>query len=131
MQTQQDIQSSQAVSQTPPHGGQAYSSILSYLTALFSDDGKNSAKNGAISHNQLCRFLNISRPTAWRYQKKGQYPRVVRIGNSERIFLCDLASFIVQGGKAAGHKQRGRPVGSKNRPKGATEASEAGKGGAA
>lgn len=68
------------------------------------------APANAISRTQLREFMGISAPTEWRAYKSGNYPRVVRIGNRDRILLTDLAAFLDQAPESKPvEKKRGRP----------------------
>ena len=69
------------------------------------------APANAISRTQLRKFMGISAPTEWRAYKSGNYPRVVRIGNRDRILLTDFAAFLDQSPAESKpeEKKRGRP----------------------
>ncbi len=75
------------------------------------------APANAISRTQFREFLGISASTDWRAMQAGKYPRVISIGNHERILLTDLASFLDAGGSSTppAQRKRGRPIGSKNK----------------
>jgi len=77
---------------------------------------------GAISPAQFRAYFGISRSTAWRMRRAGNYPRLcVSHGGTQRILLSDLAKFLsrssTQPGTTDALKKPGRPIGSKNRPK--------------
>lgn len=82
---------------------------LAFLTERF-------APSEAISRPQFREFLGISPSTDWRALQAGKYPRVISVGNHERILLVDLAAFLDAGGSfAPAPRKRGRPIGSKNK----------------
>lgn len=80
------------------------SNTLQFLSAQFSP-------SNAISRAQLREFLGISVSTDFRAFKSGQYPRVIRIGDHDRILLVDLATFLDQApaDKKTVETKRGRP----------------------
>lgn len=80
-------------------------------TSLFHFLSEKFAPANAISRTQFREFMGISAPTEWRAYKSGNYPKVVRIGNHERILLTDLADFLDQPSEkvAPSEKKRGRP----------------------
>ena len=85
------------------------STTLTFLSERF-------APADAITRTQFREFLGISPSTDWRAMQAGKYPRVIRVGNHERILLTDLASFLDAGGSSAPMpRKRGRPVGSRNK----------------
>lgn len=69
----------------------------------------------AITRPQFREFIGISASTDWRAMKAGRYPKIIKIGNHEKILLKDLAAFLDAGGSSGASKKRGRPVGSKNK----------------
>lgn len=86
------------------------STTLTFLSEKF-------APADAITRTQFREFLGISPSTDWRAMQAGKYPRVISVGNHERILLTDLATFLDAGGSsvAPSPRKRGRPVGSKNK----------------
>lgn len=85
------------------------SNTLTFLTERF-------APTDAITRPQFRDFLGISPSTDWRAMRAGKYPRVIHIGNHERILLTDLAAFLdAAGSSAPAPRKRGRPVGSRNK----------------
>lgn len=83
---------------------------MSTNTLLFLTE-KFTPKN-AISRAEFREFLGISVSTDFRAFKSGQYPRVIRIGNHDRILLFDLAAFLDQQQeqlKTESKTKRGRP----------------------
>ena len=84
-------------------------STLTFLSERF-------APANAISRTQFREFLGISPSTDWRAMQAGKYPRVISVGNHERILLVDLAAFLDAGGSSVPKpRKRGRPIGSKNK----------------
>lgn len=70
----------------------------------------------SITRTDFRKFIGIAASTDWRMQKKGAYPRTIRVGGHERILLTDLAAWLEQGGSVdVAPRKRGRPVGSKNK----------------
>ena len=75
-----------------------------------------------LSGQQVQALLGISHSTAWRFAKAGKYPRPSYMGTFPKYSLCDVAEFMTslsESDSAGPSKKckRGRPVGSKNRPK--------------
>lgn len=86
-------------------------STLNLLSQKFADAN-------AISRAEFRKFMGISPAIDWRAQRAGNYPRVIKIGNLERILLVDLAAFLDAGGSSSpAPRKRGRPVGSRNKSK--------------
>lgn len=76
----------------------------------------------AITRADFRTFLNISHSTDCRLKKSGHYPRLINVAGSEKILLIDLAAWLEQGGAPSPttlqeRKGRGRPKGSRNKPK--------------
>lgn len=67
--------------------------LLDFLRSTFDTD--------TISRADFRRFLDISETSDWRMFKSGQYPRVIRLGNQDKILLIDLANWLEQGGSAS------------------------------
>jgi len=79
------------------------SSTLQLLSEKF-------APSSAISRAQFREFTGISVSTDWRAFKSGQYPRVIRIGDHDRILLADLAVFLDKQQQTKSEEtKRGRP----------------------
>jgi hypothetical protein len=90
-------------------------SILSYIEESF-------PTQKAINRAELRAFLHISLSTDARMKKSGDYPLVTLVGNSEMILLVDFANWLdANRGRSFPTSQekprRGRPKGSKNKPK--------------
>ena len=79
-------------------------------------------KAGAISRLEFRRFFRISTSTDARMKREGLYPKTTYACGSERILLTHLAAWLDAGGGIAPPDRtrkpgRGRPKGSKNKPK--------------
>lgn len=75
----------------------------------------------AITTAEFRDFLKISPSTARRMRLIGQYPKTISLPGQtgeKRILLVDLAAWLERGGCLPdAPKKRGRPAGSRNRPK--------------
>ena len=74
------------------------------------------APKNAISRAEFREFFGISVSTDFRAFKSGKYPRVIRIGNHDRILLADIVAFLDQTQETTEKKieKRGRPRRSAN-----------------
>lgn len=99
-----------------------FSQLLASLKSSFSN-------RFCLTRTQFQQYLGISRATEQRMLHSGQYPRVIWLGRAAVILLDDLAAWLAAGGASrerrcapgtyakADPKKRGRPKGSRNRPK--------------
>ena len=87
-------------------------STLELLTTQF-------APANAITRADFRSYLGISVSTDCRLKRAGHYPRVISLTGTEKILLTDLAAWLDQGGAPAAkqERRRGRPKGSRNKPK--------------
>ena len=89
------------------------SNTLNHLSEKF-------APANAITRAEFREYLAISVSTDCRLKKSGHYPRLINLTGTEKILLTDLAAWLDQGGAPAANQpacRRGRPKGSKNKPK--------------
>ena len=94
------------------------SPIFSYISSIFPE-------TQAISRPQFRQFLDISVSTDHRMKRSGDYPVITIVGNTEKILLVNLASYLESRQEdpksptspIVPRKKRGRPKGSKNKPK--------------
>lgn len=47
-----------------------------------------------LKPSEVCAMLRISRSTLWNLRKSGAFPASIKIGNSERFTLGDVAKMI-------------------------------------
>lgn len=86
------------------------------MSCSFLDQLQNRFPADSITRTDFREYLGISLSTDLRMFKRGAYPRLIRVGNHDRILLSDLSRWLEQGGSIdKPTPKRGRPVGSKNR----------------
>ena len=87
-------------------------STLNHLSTKF-------APANAITRADFRSYLGISVSTDCRLKRAGHYPRVINLTGTEKILLTDLAEWLDRGGAPAAKqgRLRGRPKGSRNKPK--------------
>lgn len=85
-------------------------SIFDHLQEIYPDQK-------TISRADLRAFLGISIATDARMKRDGDYPRTIHVRNSELILLIDFAAWLEAGSKIDQKPRRGRPKGSRNKPK--------------
>ena len=47
-----------------------------------------------LKPSEVCAILRIGRSTLWSLRKSGKFPASIKIGNSERFTLGDVATMI-------------------------------------
>ena len=74
-----------------------------------------------LTQAQFCEYAGVERALVWQMKKNGKYPKTIKFDGRERIHLLDLVAWL-RGDPdsttpAAEFKKRGRPVGSRNKPR--------------